>query len=262
MNAGKAAAWLSARPGGTGLFTDFDGTLSDIVPYPEQARPLPGAAALLKSLAATFGVVAVVSGRPVSFLIDRLDLRSPGRLHAYGLHGLQHTIGGEIELAPGLAEWVPPMASVVAAAPALSGMGVVVEDKGFGVTMHWRNAADRARAEAAARPVVEGAAAAGLIPRPGKMSVELVPPLGVNKGTVVADWAAAVRLERVAFIGDDLGDVIAFEAIDALGEGVEGLKIAVTSPEAPEMLLDSADLVLPNPAAALALLMRIAELVT
>src|SRR5260221_10866738 len=55
---------LLARPEGSGIVTDFDGTLSPIVLHPAEARPLPEAAEVLGRLAARYGRVGVVSGRP------------------------------------------------------------------------------------------------------------------------------------------------------------------------------------------------------
>ena len=54
---------LRRDPGRTGLFFDFDGTLSDIVSRPELASPYLGIPHLLGELAARYAVVAVVSGR-------------------------------------------------------------------------------------------------------------------------------------------------------------------------------------------------------
>jgi trehalose 6-phosphate phosphatase len=54
------------------VFVDFDGTLAPIVDIPEEARPLPGAAAVLGRLADRYARVAVISGRPVAFLVEHL----------------------------------------------------------------------------------------------------------------------------------------------------------------------------------------------
>ena len=51
-------------PTGTGVFTDFDGTLAPIVDDPAEARPLPGVVDALAALAGRDGRVVVISGRP------------------------------------------------------------------------------------------------------------------------------------------------------------------------------------------------------
>ncbi|MGH9169994.1 MAG: trehalose-phosphatase [Acidimicrobiales bacterium] len=260
MTAEEALAWLAAAPSETAIFTDFDGTVSAIVPAARDARPVPGSVSALYALASIFSVVAVVSGRPVAFLVAQLGLHGPGRLHAYGLHGVEHTTGDGVDLAPGAEQWRPAVAAVTSRRAELEAAGVSVEDKEYGVTLHWRQAADPVGAEAEALSVVGSSLSSGLLQRPGKKSVELVLPVGVDKGTVVADWIARGGLSRLAYLGDDLSDVLAFDAIDAASaSGVtEGLKLAVSSDEAPKELLDKADVVLGQPADAVSLLVRLA----
>ena len=52
------------------------------------------------------------------------------------------------------------------------------------------------------------------------MSVELHPPVAVDKGTVLAELASG--LAAACFIGDDAGDLPAFDALDELAEAGGG----------------------------------------
>jgi trehalose 6-phosphate phosphatase len=258
-----ALAWLADDPATTGIFTDFDGTLSAIVPAPEDARPVAGAVAALRQLATHFAVVAIVSGRPVEFLVAQLGLAEAGLVHAYGLHGLEHTTGDGVDLAAGAAEWRSALSSVTKHRAELEAAGVSVEDKVFGVTLHWRRAADAAAAQVAARRVADAAVADGLVSRAGKASIELLLPVGVDKGTVVGDWVGRGGMRKVMFLGDDVSDLLAFDAIDAaIRSGrVEGLKVAVTGNEAPAALVERADVLLATPEEAGTCLARLADLV-
>jgi trehalose 6-phosphate phosphatase len=77
------------------------------------------------------------------------------------------------------------------------------------------------------------------------MSVELHPPIEVDKGTALEQLAA--DLGAVCYVGDDLGDLPAFDALDRLAadrSDVHTLRVAVASDESPSELLDRADLVL------------------
>lgn len=273
MNAGDAIDWLAAAPGSTAILTDFDGTLSAVVARPQDARPLAGVPALLKRLAAHVGLVGVVSGRQVPWLVDQLELSgqvaAPGTVgggivHAAGLHGLQRSTGGEVHLAQGVTAWLPAIAGAREEARRLVPRGVDVEDKGYGVTLHWRQVADREDVAGIVTGIAERlAAASGLVARSGKASVELVPPIGIDKGSVVREWVAGGGLDRVGFLGDDVSDLSAFAAVDELTAlSVAGLKIAVASDEMPSELAGLADVVLAGPTDAVAMLERLSERLT
>ncbi|MBA2625164.1 MAG: trehalose-phosphatase [Acidimicrobiia bacterium] len=230
------------------MLTDFDGTLSLIVEDPLAAVPVPGAVDALLQLAERYRLVGVVSGRPVAYLRARLR-PAADRLWLSGLYGLEGFDAGRAVEAPGVAPWRDTVAGTVARAR--SRFGDLVEDKGLSVTLHVRTAPERdeeVRAWAGAEAV-----RTGLAVRPAKASVELHPPLPSDKGTVIE--AAAAGLAAVCFLGDDLGDLPAFDALDRLGErGVATVKVAVRTAEAPSAVLDRADVVVDGPEGALALL--------
>ena len=122
--------------------------------------------------------------------------------------------------------------------------GLFVEAKSASLTLHYREH------PALARVVQEWAQGyserSGLEVRPGKMAVELHPPVEISKGTVVLD--AAAGLEAVMFLGDDVGDLPAFAALDHLAlSGIHTVKVAVASAEAPPQLTAGADLVVDGP---------------
>jgi trehalose 6-phosphate phosphatase len=126
-----------------------------------------------------------------------------------------------------------------------------VEPKGLTVTLHWRNAPEAGPWVAAL--AAEEARQHGLRVYPGRMSLELRPPLEVDKGTVVRALAAGMR--AVAVFGDDLGDLPAFEAVAALGaQGVAVARVAVIDAESDERVAAQADLVVQGPEGALRLL--------
>src|SRR5437867_1852097 len=69
-----------------GIFLDFDGTLSEIVAKPDQARPAPGAHSVLARMVARRDLVAVVSGRPAGDVRSLIDV--PG-IEVFGLYGIE-----------------------------------------------------------------------------------------------------------------------------------------------------------------------------
>jgi trehalose 6-phosphate phosphatase len=239
------------------LVVDFDGTLAPIVDDPALARPLPGAAEALQRLAARLGQVAVVSGRPVDFL--RRHLPAPG-LDIFGQYGLERLEGGRVVILPAAREWTEAVAEAARRAERAV-PGLHVERKGdVAVTLHWRrNRAVEAEALALA---VRLTAELGLAAQPGRLAVELRPPLPVDKGTVAEELADGAHAALVA--GDDHGDLPFFDALDRLtaaGRLGHGMRVAVTSPEAPPALLQRADHQVDGPPGLLALLERLADLV-
>lgn len=230
------------RPDRAGILTDFDGTLAPIVEDPAAARPLPGAVEVLRALAGRYAKVGVVSGRPVAFLRGLLG----DDLWLSGLYGLETLDGGELLVAPEAERWRPVVVEATARAEADLGAGV--EPKGLSLTLHFRTAPER---EPAVRAwAADEAARSGLVVRAAKASVELHPPVEADKGTVVT--AAAVGLEAVCFLGDDVGDLPAFVALGALG--IHAVRVAVATEETPPELVAHADVVVDGPEGALALL--------
>lgn len=242
-------AFFRDRPAEAGVFSDFDGTLAPIVDDPAQAAPYPGAVDALAALAARMGRVGVVSGRPASFLAAQLGGRG---IELWGLYGLE-TVGPGGAVVPfGPVEaWRATVDRLVSQARAELGAGVGVEHKGVTLTLHFRTSpssgpAVRRWAEAAA-------AGSGLAVHEARMSYELRPVVARDKGTVVAELAAG--LGAACFVGDDAGDLSAFDALDRLAAaGVHALRVGVRSAEAPPELLARADVVVDGPAGVVALL--------
>ena len=247
---------LAASPGTSGILTDFDGTLAPIVGDPAAAKPLAGAVELLHRLARRYARVAVVSGRPVSFLSEKLELADGNRqsgLLATGLYGLETAEGDQVRAHPEADQWRPVAAATADLADEQAPPGVLVERKGLSVTLHYRG--NPAAEVWCRRWAVEQAERTGLVLHPARMSDELRPPIPVDKGTVVADLASG--LDAVCFLGDDLGDLPAFAALKGLEElegGFIAVTVAVRSTEAPPELLEQADLVVDGPAGTLSLL--------
>jgi trehalose 6-phosphate phosphatase len=230
-----------------GLFCDFDGTLSAIVPRPEDARPLDGAPEALAGLAAAFGRVGLISGRPVSFL----EPFFPPSVVLAGLYGLEVRIDGQLRGHPQAGAWREAVSDVVTTARASGPEGMRVESKGLSLTLHYRGRPDIAGA--VEQWGAHQAARSGLELRPAKMSYELHPPLPADKGTALTELSEG--LVAVAFIGDDIGDLDAYDALDTLGAaGLVTVRGAVRSVEESAGLIARADVTYDGPEGVLAAL--------
>ena len=258
---------MLAQPASSAIVADYDGTLSPIVTDPAEARALEGAADVLTLLARRFGVVAVVSGRPVSFLAERLAPATGGpagsgpagsndRAHGLrlvGLYGLEWADGdGGVTVHPEADRWRTAVDGAMGRLRSAAPPGVVVEGKGLAVTVHWRQAPEAAAWAA-------GAAAAesersGLQAHPGRMSIELRPALDVDKGS--ATRGLVEGCSAACYLGDDLGDLPAFAALAELASrtGMATVSVAVVDGESDPQVAASADLTVSGPGEALALL--------
>lgn len=234
-----------------GVFLDFDGTLAPIVSDPASAAPHPEAPGVVARLSDRWGRVVIVSGRPVEYLLSHLS--GAGTAELFGLYGLEQASAASpvVRTHPEGEKWRPVVGEAAAAAEREAPGGVHVERKGLTVTLHYRNAPHHGGW--VTRFAAEVAARTGLVSHGGKMSVELRPPVHVDKGTVVRDLAAG--LQAVLFAGDDLGDLPAFAELHRLqARGLVTVAVAAGSDETPAEVLAAADVVVDGPAGVVDLL--------
>ncbi len=233
---------LLARAERSGVFLDFDGTLSEIAPTPGEAAAVPGAAGVLAGLAERFALAAVVSGRRAAEVAERLG--HPPGVRIFGLYGLETdaAMDGPEPPAPALEEILPRVLDVAATVP-----GSLVEPKGSNLAVHYRLAPQTDLARTALLEALGPLAGdVGMRLIEGKRVVELVPAASPSKGDVVEREGAG--LEAALYAGDDLADIEAFAAVDRLvSNGAKGIKVAVASEETPPALLDAADIVVEGP---------------
>jgi len=226
------------------VLTDFDGTLSAIVDDPAAAIAVPGAAEVLGRLAERAALVGVISGRPVEVLVDRLP---DPRLHLSGLYGFERWVDGAVADSPEAQRWTAPVAAAAEELAVAVPAGVVVEAKRLSLTVHHRTVpalgpeVDALAGEVARRH--------GLTVRPARRSIEVHPPAAPDKGVVVEELAAGC--DAACFLGDDVGDIPAFEALDRLAEkGLTVVKVGVADAETDPEVLARADVVVDGPAGA------------
>jgi trehalose 6-phosphate phosphatase len=222
---------------GFALFLDFDGTLVEIAPTPDAVRvapELPDDLAVLRDR--LDGALAVVTGRPVATIDAFLGARD---FDVGGMHG------GEIRRSGHLAGCVPsehPLLreAVDAFTTTLSGLdGVLIEDKGCSVAVHWRLAGADAAHEAESMVETMGS---GLRPRyrlqRGKAVAEIL-PASWTKGEAIRSFQtmAPYAGRRAVFFGDDLTDEEAFKTVNAdgglsvrIGEGMTAAICRLASP--------------------------------
>ncbi|MEZ4422068.1 MAG: trehalose-phosphatase [Gemmatimonadota bacterium] len=205
------------------LFLDVDGTLVELAPRPDEVVVRDGLLPLLRDLRGRLdGALALVSGRG----IDDLDrIVRPLRLPAVGLHGLERRhADGHREDPPLPAGWEEIRERLRRFATDED--GVLLEDKGAALALHYRQAPD---AEARAHAEIEAAQAALGPPatvQPGKMVAELrAGPADKGDGIRALLDTEGFAGRTPVFLGDDLTDQAGFSAVNER----DGLSIHVGS---------------------------------
>lgn len=237
----RLASLLAKKP--FGLTTDIDGTLSQIVSV-EPAAVSPSLKAAIAELTARCAVVALISGRPTAAIRQMIDV--PG-VEIFGLHGFQRVQNGRPMLAPGVEQWKQPLEqATLELAAVVERFGVTLESKEVSVVINWRLSATPdivPEVVAAVRAVAE---AHGLAVMPARRSLEVHPPMKVNKGTCMTVLAHEYKLQGIIYLGDDHSDIASFVAIRGMrADGLlDGLALGVQSSEMPAGLVAAADLVL------------------
>jgi trehalose 6-phosphate phosphatase len=237
VNPEALLARLAAEPERAAILLDVDGVLAPIQARPEQAHVPAETKAEVERLAARYALVACISGRTGE------DAR-----RMVGVEGVTYVGSHGLELEPEAAAWAERIRDFVRE------VDWPVEDKGLTVSFHYREAEDEHAALEYLQEVADRARAAGLVPRFGRKVLELRPPIDADKGTAVRHLLAESGLSRALFAGDDTTDIDAFRALDGLEVGV---RIAVSSDEAPDELVGAADIVVDSPAALLGLLRQL-----
>lgn len=206
------------------MFLDVDGTLLDIAATPDLARVESGLQDLLARLrAALNGAVALVSGRPIVEL-DRLF--GPHRWTAAGVHGLERRDSNERWHSRGGFD----VAAIAQARESLQQLaerlpGTILEDKGISVALHYRQVPNaESQVRAGARSIVR-AVGGRMTLLEGRMVVELRPE-GANKADAIFEFLdeAPFKGRRPIFIGDDITDQSALDAVERVG----GLSVAAS----------------------------------
>jgi trehalose 6-phosphate phosphatase len=226
-NLERFIAEIGWDPSVVAIFTDFDGTLAPIQADPASVQPVPGIVDRIDRLAADLGRVAIVSGRPVSFLqgffSDKVELS--------GLYGIEHWANNRLLVDHTAIEWLPAIRTTVSRAIEEFGEAAV-ENKKYSLTLHHRASTDPDVPKRMEDWVRERADLIGLEARVARMSFELHPPLDRTKADAITDMLQGI--ESAIYIGDDVGDRPAFTLMtDLLGSGrlTAGAAVLVRSDE-------------------------------
>ena len=228
-----------------GLITDVDGTISQTVPTPQQAKVSPLCRYYLSSLRNHLALVAAISGRPAAEVKDMLGI--DGMVYI-GNHGLERWAGGHSEFSKNAQGYSRVIESAVKElTPLLSIKGISIQNKGITATIHYRLCPEPQLAEREIISAIEASPqASSLRIIKQKMAIDLLPPIGADKGTITLALIQEYNLQGGIYLGDDVTDIDAFRAIRAACRDLnfQGFAIGIISPEIPENLVAEADFTL------------------
>jgi trehalose 6-phosphate phosphatase len=199
------------------LLLDYDGTLADFRIDRFTARPWAGVREVLNEIQTDKRTqLRVITGRPAGEINSLLQLDSP--VEVWGLHGAERLhVDGCRELQEAPAEALQKL-DELREQLRRDAFGGLFEDKPNAVVMHWRGLSPhRAKLiEQKTRALFEPAAqVAGLSLLPFESGIEL--RVGRDKGGAVeAIVGQAAPGTPVVYLGDDLTDEAAFQAVNGM----------------------------------------------
>jgi trehalose 6-phosphate phosphatase len=224
-------------PMSASLFLDFDGTLVQLAPRPQDVSVADWVVPTLQSLMQKLeGALAIVSGRPLSAIDAFLN---PLVLAGAGCHGVERRNSrGRIEL-----HEAQPPAGVMSCAQALAAChsGLLLEAKPSGLALHFRASPELGAMcrEQLAQALAESPRAALAWELLDGHCVCELKQRAVSKGGAVRDCLTeapfAGRLP--VFVGDDVTDEDGIRAVQAAGGF--GIRVGSGSSEARYRLTDT-----------------------
>ena len=198
------------------LFLDVDGTLLELAPTPETVYVSERLKSLLIELSQRLeGAVALISGRTIA---DLDYLFSPLRFCASGIHGAERRhSNGRIVRAPIANRDQLAYAEEELDAFVRAHEGLLLEDKSFALALHYRLAPHLETTAREKMLSVVQQLGPSYVLQPGKRVFE-IRPAAFTKGTAIRSFLSEAPFAQRSpiYLGDDLTDEHAFEAVNAL----------------------------------------------
>ncbi len=240
----------------TAVITDIDGTISQIVSKPDEAVITPEMRNVLTRLADKFKLVAVISGRPVK---DAQNIVGVDNLLYVGSHGLEYLKNGKIHVEEEVESYVPiikEIARLLEEKDSCNIEGIFFEDKGLCFSIHYRLCKEPEKAREIILNSIEDVlktsrndnGCENLKINEGRKIVEIRPPIGYDKGTILEKLTSENQIKKLVYLGDDVTDNDAFSKLNQLKRKnkMDGESLLVLSEEIPDYLKKNASFFVKN----------------
>jgi trehalose 6-phosphate phosphatase len=182
---------------------DLDGSLIPIRRHFEKVR-IPDQTKILLEKFTENNIVTVISGRSIKDLKRILkpvkNLKKITLIGNHGLEGLGHPVSNEM-----IKDWKDSLKETVGAIP-----GVILEDKKLTITVHYRLTKNR---EEARLKILKAIKELNVKPRVvlGEFVFNLLPDVGMDKGTAYLEFMTRNKIEYGFYLGDDWTDEDVFK---------------------------------------------------
>ena len=226
----------------TAIITDIDGTISRIVPTPVEAEVEEYMKDTINNLAKKFKFTGVMTGRSIE---NALDMIGNKNLIYIGNHGLEELKDGKVYIDPEVEEFIPVIKEVgESIKQKLSNYDCILfQDKELSYTVHYRLCDDGEKIRKIALDAIGEIKDSNLLKiGEGRKVIEIRPPVGHNKGTILQNLILDNNIKKIIYLGDDITDTDAFIKLNELNEQekVMAISVVVISKETPEYVKKSA----------------------
>lgn len=193
----------------------------------------------LKALFEKGTLIVIVSGRHLQQARRMVGMENAVYV---GNHGLSVWEGGQEETVDTTTTgFIYSARSTLEELAGLKMPGLVLEDKGPVIAIHYRQAPDKVAARHQILAAINASSSAQSFQiHEGRMVIELRPTVAVNKGTIIPQLVERHSLRGFVCLGDDLTDVDMFRAASELTD-IATASVAVTSPEVSPKVTKSAN---------------------
>ena len=230
------------------IITDIDGTISEIVPTPSQAVIKPEIKDTMEKIAEKYKYAGVMTGRSINNALEMLESK---KLIYIGNHGLEQYKNGKIIVDAEVGKYIPIIKKLAEDIKKRLGeyKCILFQNKELSFTVHYRlcENSDEIRKEAL-KVIKDLKESKSLKIAEGRKVIEIRPPIGHDKGTILQKFISENNIKKIIYLGDDITDSDAFKKLKELKDkkSVESFTIVVISKETPNFVKESADFYVNN----------------
>jgi trehalose 6-phosphate phosphatase len=179
---------------------DFDGTLAPLVPVPDEARMPDRIREHLRRLS-HLAPIAIITGRGIDDIRPRLGFEPDFLVGNHGMEGVPGWERQSADHAAACAAWRRQLEQLLPA----HDPGIMLEDKRYSLSLHYRMAADPAQAAQTLEALF-----ASLQPQPrvvaGKFVYNLLAEDRCHKGSALQRLLEISGARHAIYVGDDVTD--------------------------------------------------------